>query len=174
MKKLSVVTLASILVVNWAAGADGTLGTDSTDSFQISVNLTVAPDPLIKISGLQNFNFDKTIGDPTVNDQIVDACVYMDQSGTYTVEIDANPLIDGSDHYPYELIISQGSDTSKELLLQVNDVTESEDKSGYLPSSSQTCFSQNKLTITAKDIGSASITEAFSASATVSITVKPD
>lgn len=141
MKKLSMVAMASILAISLAASADGNLDTESTDSFEVSVNLIVAPDPLIKISGLQNFDFDKTIGDPTVDDQSVDACVYMDQSGTYTVEVEANPLIDGSDHYPYELKISQGFDTSKELLLQVNDLVESDDKSGYQSSSSETCFS---------------------------------
>lgn len=139
----------------------------------MSVDLAAAP-VLIRISGLDDVNFDKTVGDNALTDQTVEACVFMDSSGTYTVEVNAEPLGSGSEHYPYGLRVYNGGLNAGQLDLSILDQSVSGSVEGLMASSSETCTDLQFLKFTFEDDGASAVTEPFSAAAVVNITVTPD
>ena len=155
------------------AATDGTLGTSSTGVIGVSVELTPEP-ALISITGLQDVNFDKTVGGSLKADQTITACVYMDDVGTYGVEVEATPLTSEGQSYAYNLSIDQNVTGSTPLNLSVTNATVEASATGFLPSDIVGCNGDARLVITFKDVANAAITDPFSATATVTLIVMPD
>lgn len=81
------------------AATDGTLGDSSSGSADITFNVTEVPGPKIRVQGLQDVVIDAEIGD--ILNKLTFFCVFMDQPGTFAMEVTANPLTSGQDIYPY-------------------------------------------------------------------------
>lgn len=155
------------------AAKDGDLGTESDGEIGVSVNLVPAAKQ-ISISGLRDIQFDKTIGDAATLDQTIAACVYMDKSGTFTVEADAGALKTGNRFYPYSVSVTQNTSGSPRINLDVEDMTEEGSATGFTPSSEVGCSSGSHLMIKFTDTGADALDEAFSASAIMYLKVIPD
>ena len=100
MKRI-LLLFASILLIGGTALAatQGELGPSSQGDFD--VNLVITNSANIKISGLENYHIDYKVTDDIPAPETMDICVYMDQPGTYTVNIDAAVLTDTVTNYPY-------------------------------------------------------------------------
>ncbi len=155
------------------AATDGTLGTSSTGEIGVSVSLTPKPTQ-IQITGLDDVNFDKNIGDSLEADQTITACVYMNDPGTYGVEVEATALTNGSQNYPYSLSLTQSLAGSKRIDLSVTNTTVEASETGFQPDNVLGCNGGDRLLMTFKDVGNSAITDTFSATATVTIIVMPD
>ncbi len=166
------VTLSLVPGVALAA-TDGSLGTSSTGEMTVSVSLTPEPTQ-IQITGLDDINFDKTLGgSPKVNAPI-SACVYMDDVGTFGVEVEATALSDGSQHYPYNLSLYQSLAGSKRIDLSVTNTSKVASETGFMPGTVVGCNGGDRLLISFVDVGNPAITDTFTATAKVTITVMPD
>ena len=172
--KLYTLSLGFLLIDQSATLADGVLGPQSDTSFNVSVEVSEAP-TLISISGLTDIMIDKIIGEGPDEEQEMQACVYMTDGDTYSVEIVADALVSGSQHYPYKIKLSQSNVISApELLLDVGASAASDEQFGFEGSNVEGCLQRPKLTVSVIDVGSNSIGEAFSAQAVVRLTVKPE
>lgn len=174
MKKVYVLSTVAILFGSLASSADGTLGTESDDSFQVSVDLSAPEEAKIQIKDLRDVSFSKTAGDDALPEEIINACVYMDKSGSYGIDIEANPLVDDVNHYPYNIEVYQEIDSPNRIVLNVEDSMDEASGTGFSPSANESCFGQPKLYVKVEDAATDGITSAFSATAEVRITVKPE
>lgn len=154
------------------AAIDGDLATSSSGQIGVSVDLAAAP-KLIRISGLDDVNFDKTVGDNALGDQTVEACVYMDTDGTYSVQVDAEPLVSGADYYPYGLKVTTGGVGADELDLSIADEAVGGSMDGLMPAQSANCGVE-LLDFIFEDDGASVLSKPFSAAAVVNITVAPE
>ena len=176
MNKFAILSAAACFCIPALAHAatDGTLGTSSTGEIGVSVKLTPQP-AQISITGLKDVNFDKTIGDSLSADQTLEACVFMDEGGTYAVEVDAEPLSSGGQHYPYDLSIDQNVTGSEKIELSITNTSEEGSASGFNSSNVEGCNGGDaRLMIKFEDVGNPAITGTFSAAATVTLVVVPD
>ena len=128
---------------------------------------------MIQISGLSDISIAKTAGDSAIADQESTACVYMKGGDSYSVTLTANPLISDGKHYPYGIEVYQNSITTPSIELEVTDSQESNSAFGFEASTAPGCASARKLNIRISDVDSTDFTEAFTATATVSISVAP-
>lgn len=174
LSKLYVLSLGFLLIDQGATFADGVLGTQSDTSFNVSVEVSEAP-TLISITGLSDIMIDKIIGEGAGDEQDMQACVYMTDGETYSVEVAADALVSGNQHYPYKIKLSQSNVIgAPELLLDVGATTSNDEQFGFTGSPVEGCPLRPKLTVSVIDVGSTSISEAFSAQAVVRLTVKPE
>ena len=165
------VALATSPMAN--AAKDGDLGTESNGEIGVSVNLVPAAKQ-ISITGLNDIQFDKVIGDAAIPEQTISACVYMDDAGQFSIEADAGALTSSNQHYPYSVVITQQTTSSPTINMIVTDTTVEADASGFTPSSETGCESEGILMIKFIDTGADALNEAFSASAIVYLKVIPD
>ena len=88
--------------------------------------------------------------------------------------IEANPLVDDVNHYPYNIEVYQEIDSPNRIVLNVEDSMDEASGTGFSPSANESCFGQPKLYVKVEDAATDGITSAFSATAEVRITVKPE
>lgn len=163
-----------VLLAPAFAFTDGALGTTSTGEITVSADIAEPAQAQISITGLKDINFDKTAGDAALAVSVVTACVYMDMPGNYSLDVEAGPLTSGGVHYPYSIDIYQNVLSSAKLDLDITSETKTGAAEGFLPSTTNGCGLGAKLMIAFADDGADDADEAFSASATVTLTVKPD
>ena len=131
-----------------------------------------APAAMIKISGLSDVSFTKTVGDAQLTPETRDACVHMDQPGTYSITITAEPLTSSDGRsYPYQVVVSETA-SDFETTLDVTDETEIANGDGLIPSSSSNCGDTETLDLVISEEGD--LTEAFSATTTITLLVTPE
>ena len=152
--------------------AQGVFASSSEDELKLSVDIAAAP-KLIKITGLEDLTIEKTVGDGLVDDLETTACVVMQGGDTYSLQIIANPLTNGSNHYPYKLTVDQNSITRPSTSLDVADSQIETTLAGLQASTADGCTSQPKLSVSITDVGTDDITGAFSAEATIRLIVQP-
>ena len=171
--KLYIPSIGFLLIGQGAVCAEGQLGAQSESTFNVSVQINEVPKQ-ISISGLTDIMIEKTLGDGPDATQEVKACVYLTGGGTYSVKVEADPLVSGLKHYPYKIQLSQPMAGSPSLLLDVGATASDSEVFGFVGSNVDGCALQSKLTVSVIDVGSDLITEAFSAQAVVRLTVKPE
>lgn len=150
---------------------DGDLDTTSAGEIGVSVALEREA-PKIKISGLGDISFERTMDQSVQSNQMIEACIFMTQAGTYSVNVKAHPLIEGSVHYPYALRIDPGVSSLATFDQTITDTMIEGTISGLTPSYAENCgFDILKFVFV--DEG-ADVTEPITASARVEIIVSPD
>ena len=99
MKTFHILAACSLLISTPAfAQVDGTLGTTSTGSVDVSFTVAPAPDPEIQITGLDNIDFGSFIDGETLpgTQSITDICVQGSNAVTYSIDISSENDPEGS------------------------------------------------------------------------------
>ena len=99
--------LAALLTLPCAAIAatDGDLSENSSEA-TMNINLVVNEAKTIQISGFEDIEINWHVTETAWLDITRKICVYMEQGGTYDLQIVAEPLTDGSTIYPYYYYIN--------------------------------------------------------------------
>jgi hypothetical protein len=168
-------TLAVALAASGIAHAatNGTEGPNSTAT--VDMSLTVSdPAPFIRISGLQDLDFDLAPNTPFIDGYEV--CVYVSEpSVNYDLTLDGGPLTDTQNVFDYELVGSVVQGNMSSLAYFYATATDSGPKTFFdlTPSNMQDCSDGTKLSV-GVTIPGTSVKTSGQAKATVTMTVEPE
>ena len=134
MKRLiSLATSALIINLNAQAAVQGLL--DGRSEGRLNVSLVVTKSANIKVSGLEDYQIDYVVTDNIPSAKTMDVCVYMDQGGTYSIDVDAAVLTDNATNYPYKYTYTDNANSALFLTETISDTAgTAAPVSGFTPS----------------------------------------
>ncbi|MFN3212129.1 MAG: hypothetical protein ACE37M_03415 [Henriciella sp.] len=176
MKRL--ISLAtSVLIINLSAQAaiQGTLAGRSEG--RLNVNLVVTKNANIKVSGFEHYLIDYKLAEDIPSAKTMDICVYMDQTGTYSIDVDAAVLTDTVTNYSYKYTYTDNANSALFLTETISDTAGSAAPvSGSTPSyADENCATGGtSATFDLELDGDPLTTTTQTATATIMFTVRPD
>lgn len=173
MKRLIPLLAAALTLPCTALAAnDGTLDTNSVGT--LNINLTVTASKNIRISGFTDvaLDFNRYEGAPA--EDVQNICVYMDQPGTYNLNIVAATLSDTVNDFPYTYTYKDTNDANKVLMQTVSDTDSSGDLQDLTPSQDANCSNGSPATFGLVLAETPSVATAGTAEAIITMTVTPN
>lgn len=162
------------------AQGDGVVSTtESTASMTYTLNV-IEPPTRIRISGLEDVDFNHNNGGDNALEQSMDVCVYIsdDSTETYDLQIQAGVLTDSVTNYQYALIYQDVRNPNIMNDVSVSDVPSSRTVSGFTANKDDSNCSTGGMPATLK-IGFAlglapTVPTAGTATAQLTFTVSPN
>ena len=112
---------------------DGAVGEASSQASVTYTLIVTDPPTRIRVSGLEDLNFEYTIGGVSIPEQSIGVCVYIsdDSVDTYDLQLQAAPLTDGGTPYPYDVVYADVANPNIQHASTVTDTGYDQTVSGF-------------------------------------------